>query len=262
MKADALATLQQQFQDFLLQASPDGSAIRAAVASQPQLPAEDRLAIYYNAYRIRLREALDDAFEKTGLYLGDDLFAQVCDAFVASHPSTVRNLRWYGQQFPAFLEQELEQHPQVAELAAFEWALGLAFDAEDATVLCADDLRHLAPEDWADITFTAHPSVQMLDMHYNAVAIWQALDQDAAPPDPVHSAAARHWLVWRKVLQPQFRSMDGVEAGALRGLAQGRSFAEVCEASADEGETGNATAQLAACLRTWLNEAVLTGFRA
>jgi hypothetical protein len=258
MKPGALATLQQQFQDYLLQASPDGGAIGAAIASQPQLPAADRLAIYYKAYRIRLREALDDAFAKTGLYLGDELFAEVCEGFVASHPSTVRNLRWYGRQFSAFLAQELEQHPQVAELAAFEWALGMAFDAEDAPVLCADDLRHLAPEDWAGITFTVHPSVQMLDMNCNAVAIWQALDKDDAPPDPVHGAG--HWLVWRNELRPQFRSMNDVECRALRGLQLGSSFAEVCAAAAAAGANSNPAAQLAACLRTWLDDAVLSGF--
>ena len=190
-----LAALQQQFQDFLLQAAPGGSTLGAAIATQAILPAEDRLAIYYNAYRIRLREALDEAFPKTGAYLGDDLFLQMCEAFVAAHPSTVRNLRWYGAQFPPFLAGELGQHPQVAELAAFEWALGLAFDADDAPVLGADDVRQLAPEAWADLSFALHPSAHMLDLHSNAVAIWQALDRDAEPPDPAHSASAHHWLV-------------------------------------------------------------------
>ena len=254
MNNSALAALQRQFQDFLLQAAPDGSAIAAAIASQPQLPVDERLAIYYNAYRIRLREALDEAFTKTGLYLGDDLFAEVCDAFVAAHPSTVRNLRWYGQQFPAFLARELEQHPQVAELAAFEWALGLAFDADDATPLCAGDVRHLAADEWADVSFTLHPSVQLLDLHYNAVPIWRALDQDSAPPDPAYSAGGHHWLVWRRELQPQFRSLDDAEARALRDLQLGRSFAEVCAAG------DGAAAPMAVCLRTWLDEAVLAGF--
>ena len=260
MKNSALAELQRQFQDFLLQAEPDGSAIGAAIASQPKLPADERLAIYYNAYRIRLCEALDDAFPKTGLYLGDDLFAQVCSEFVAAHPSTVRNLRWYGQLFPAFLARELDQHPEVAELAAFEWALGLAFDADDAVPLGADDLRHLAPDEWADVTFKLHPSVHLLELHCNAVATWLALDQDTAPPEPAHSDSAQPWLVWRKELQPQFRSMDQAESRALRDLQLGRSFAEVCADGVSESEAGGSAAQMAACLRTWLDEALLAGF--
>jgi hypothetical protein len=254
MSNSPLAELQGQFQDFLLRAAPDASAISAAIASQAKLPVDERLAIYYNAYRIRLREALDDVYTKTGLYLGDDLFAEVCDAFVAAHPSTVRNLRWYGQQFSAFLARELDQHPQVAELAAFEWALGLAFDADDAAPLEAGDVRHLAPDEWADVSFTLHPSVQLLELHYNAVPIWRALDQEDAPPDPESSASGQHWLVWRRQLQPQFRSLDTAEACALRDLQLGRSFAEVC-ASGD-----GAAAPMAVYLRTWLDEAVLAGY--
>jgi hypothetical protein len=253
MNNSALAELQRQFQAFLLQSSADAVAIAAAISNQPKLPVDERLAIYYNAYRIRLREALDDAFTNTGLYLGDDMFAEMCDAFVAAHPSTMRNLRWYGQQFPAFLARQLDQHPQVAELAAFEWALGLAFDADDAAPLGASDVRHLTPDEWADVRFTLHPSVQLLELHCNAVPIWRALDQDSTPPDPECAASTCHWLVWRRQLQPQFRSLDDAEARALRELQQGRCFAEVC---AD----GIAAEPMAVYLRTWLDEAVLAGF--
>ena len=35
------------------------------------------------------------------------------------------------------------QHPIAAEMAAFEWALSLAFDAEDASILSLQDLAEI-----------------------------------------------------------------------------------------------------------------------
>ncbi|UUZ56912.1 hypothetical protein LP419_19385 [Massilia sp. H-1] len=92
------------------------------------------------------------------------------------------NLRWFGGGFPAFLAQELADYPWVAELAGFEWTLGLAFDAPDAPEARLDALRALAPEAWADLRFALHPSVHLLPMFHNSVALWQALGEERAPP--------------------------------------------------------------------------------
>lgn len=260
MKPIALPVLQSQFQDFLLDPERDETAIGPAIANQSGLPVSERLAIYYNAYRIRLREALDDSYPKTGVYLGDDLFAQMAAGYIDAYPSQLPNLRWFGQHYPVFLATALDAHPQLADLAAFEWALGLAFDAADAPVLCADDMRHLAPQAWAGVGFTLHPSAQMLELHSNAVAIWLALDKDEEPPEPEHTAEVQHWLVWRRDYQPQFRSLSAFEAQALRDVRQGLSFAAVCAAAGERGDGDDAAVKMADCLRSWLNEALLTRY--
>ena len=54
-----LRELQQEFQRDLL---GDESAIRAAIVDAPPLPADARLGIYRNAYRVRLIEALDETY--------------------------------------------------------------------------------------------------------------------------------------------------------------------------------------------------------
>ncbi|MES2352925.1 MAG: DNA-binding domain-containing protein [Pseudomonadota bacterium] len=266
MKPNSLNYLQQHFQDYLFSPAqddgePSTSVIHAAISDRFGLPANERLAIYYNAYRIRLRQALEEVFSKTYSYLGDDLFAQMCDGYVQTQPSAFQNLRWYGHQFSGFLAKNLEDHPIVAELAAFEWALSLAFDADDATILCANDVRHLAPEQWESIGFTLHPSVQILSQHCNTTAIWLALDKEQTPPDAINSESASHWLVWRKQLQPQFRSINGFETSALQGLQQGRCFSAVCEAAIESAGEQDITVQMAGWLQTWLNDAVIMEYK-
>lgn len=245
-------TLQHAFQDYVLGPDVATPALLAAVRVQgPAAPAA-RLAIYHRAYRARMHEALGEAYERTWTYVGDELFAQMAGAYLDAHPSTFANLRCFGAEFSAFLARELAEHPYVAELAAFEWTLGLAFDAPDAAEAHIDMLRHLAPQDWAALRLDLHPSVILLPMRYNSVALWQALGDQREPPAP--QVTDQTWLVWRRALQPHFRSLDRFEEDALAAVARGATFGEICAAAADDAY---AVPRIAACLRDWLASGML-----
>jgi len=257
---NTFAAIQHAFQDYLLAdlTTPEGAeltaAISASVRAQQGLSAADRLAIYHRAYRARLREALATAFDKTWSYLGDELFAELADGYIAAHPSKTSNLRWYGAGFPAHLAETLPDHPVVAELARFEWTLGLAFDAEDRAPLSAAALQDVAPETWEELRFVQHPSVQQLPLAWNAPALWRALEDGHEPPEAQESERIGHWLVWRHAGQPHFRSLPQQEAQALQSIAWGASFGEVCEQTGEDNMLA-----LAGYLQTWLSQEVLAG---
>ncbi|PHV09366.1 DUF2063 domain-containing protein [Janthinobacterium sp. BJB412] len=227
-------------------------AIANAVRGQFGLDAMARLAIYRHAYRARLREALGAAYDKTWGYLGDDLFAELANGYLQAHPSSLRNLRWYGAEFAAHLARELPEHPCVAELARLEWALGLAFDAADTPAVVAADVAGLAPQQWDDVVFQLHPSVRLLTLEWNTVALWQALGSGEEPPEAA-ARAPQDWLVWRHAEQPHFRSLDAGEALALRGIGRGERFGAVCAAAG-----AARLAALAGQLQTWLAQQVLS----
>jgi hypothetical protein len=252
-----LQTVQSNFQDYVLGASKEQPAIAALINNNFGLPADDRLAIYYDAYRIRLAEALSEAFGKTHAYVGDETFDALCRGYIDQYPSRYRNLRWFGDEFPAFVAQSLPEYPVVAELASFEWALGLAFDATDAPILSGDGLQQLGESDWERIGFTLSPSLQLLALHWNAPGIWLALEKEESPPDAVSSEEACTWVIWRKDLQAHFRSLDPYETLALRGLAQGHSFSSVCAQAAELSEH-DITPQIAGWLHSWMTESVLS----
>ena len=256
----SLARIQGQFQQYVLAGDRDQPAIADLIDQSHGLAARDRLAIYYDAYRIRLKEALAEAFDKTYSYVGDELFADLCSGYIDTHPSHFRNLRWFGDRFSVFVAESLPEHPVVAELAALEWALGLAFDAADAPVLEMAALQQLDASAWEDIGFVLHPSVQLLPLHWNAPALWLALGKEEAPPEAVEADEPLTWLVWRKELQPHFRSLDRFEAGALRGLAAGRSFAEVCGEAAELAGSEDITGRIAGWLSAWICESMLTAY--
>ncbi len=260
MKGMPLQRLQADFQDYVLGTQREHAPLAALIADQFGLPVQGRLAIYYDAYRLRLSEALSEAFCKTHAYVGDDWFDELGAAYIDRHPSRYRNLRWFGGEFSAFVAQRLPEHPIVAELAAFEWGLGMAFDAADAPVLKAEQVQALSADDWEDVGFEMQPAQQLLALHWNAPAIWLALENGLTPPDAVGNESACTWLVWRKDLQPHFRSLDPLEALALQGLARGQSFSTVCAELADlSGE--DITPRVATWLHSWLGEAVLSDIR-
>ncbi len=264
----ALAPLQQAFQQFVL-GQQDEAAILPQIATRPGLSCTERLAIYSNAYRIRLRDALSEAFDKTHRYLGDELFYAAAAGYVEHNPSQWSNLRWYGASFPVFLQQYLPEHPVVAELAAFEWALSLAFDAEDQAILPLSALAQVQEDEWESIGFVCHASVRFLPLHSNCVAIWLALadatedagetEESPAPPEPSWQESAQPWLIWRKNLQAHFRSLSQPEYLALLGLQAGQGFAEVCAMVAENAP--ESAAQIGQWLQTWLSEEVLHDFK-
>jgi hypothetical protein len=250
---NGLQRIQCGFQDYLLGDGLVAPDFGAVIRRQGALNAQDRLAIYHNAYRVRMREALNEAYERTWTYTGDALFGELADTYLAGHSSTFSNLRWFGDRFADVVRRQLPGHQFVAELAAFEWALGLAFDAPDATVAGADAFSALAPAAWADLVLTLHPSAQLLRMEFNSVAIWQALGTGEAPPEPAALPCARVWLVWRKDQQSHFRSLDRFEADALAALADGCTFGEMCAMA----EGPDVALRMAGCLQGWMSQGLL-----
>jgi len=61
--AAATQAIQDKFQQYVLGTDAVQPAILADIREQFGLPATERLAIYYNAYRIRIRDALAEARE-------------------------------------------------------------------------------------------------------------------------------------------------------------------------------------------------------
>ncbi len=252
--AAALLPLLARFQQHMLGAA-DATDLIAGTPARRALG----LAIYANAYRQRLVEALADAYAKTRLRLGETAFDNAALAYIAAHPPTTRSLRWYGGGFAAHLQEALPQSLDVAELAQLDWALRNAFDGPDSAALAAADLADVPPEAWASLQLRLVPTAELLRFEHNTVAIWQALDDDdGATPPPTRGSEPVTWLVWRKGLQPHFRSLHPVEAALLQAMQTGTTFAQACEQAQSAGEADDVN-RIGACLRQWFDDGLLSG---
>ena len=250
-----LAQLQSDFQAYLMD-DVKGAAFKTQIVNDKKVGVKKRLGIYYDGYRLRIIEALTNVYPILKALLGDEMFDRTTRSYIDQYPSTYRNMRWVGDQMQIHIQKILPQHPVAAELAAFEWALSLAFDAEDAPNLTLQDLAAIPPEEWADLKFAFHPSLHMLQLHWNVLPIWGALNSEEMPPKSVKTNVA--CLIWRMDLNSHYRSLNVAEHAALQSAIAGASFGALCEQLQENASEEEATMQAAQYLSGWLNDGLIT----
>jgi hypothetical protein len=251
----ALAELQRDLQRHVLSGD---AAIAAGVKATPTVPAATRLAVYSNAYRIRLAEALAANMPRLKELLGDEQFGAIAGAYVDAHPSRFASIRWFGDRLAEVLERSQPSQPWLAELARWEWALAASFDAADASAVGVECLATVAPGDWAGLRLQFHPSVQYLELATNAQALFKTLSAEQPPPQPAILASPQPWLLWRQDLKTQYRSLAPDETAALQVMRAGGTFGAMCEALCEWHDAGEVPLVAAGMLKRWIVEELLT----
>jgi hypothetical protein len=253
-----LRELQRGMQRHLL---GEDNAITEAIVDAPPLPALERLAIYKNAYRIRLIDALHETYPVLHGLLGDEAWVALGESFVAAHSSPYRSIRWYGRELANFMSytSPFDGSPILSEVATLEWTLSEVFDAEDAAPIPRTALGTVPPEAWGGLKFIFHPSLRRLEFLWNSAAVWKAMSADETPPQPQQADLPAPWLLWRHDLQNYFRSMDPAEAAALDAALRGRTFGEMCEDLAALIAEEQVPAAAASYLGAWADSGIIIG---
>ena len=230
-----------------------------AVLATPQASAARRLSIYADGYRSRLVEALGTDYPALRELLGEDDFNKLMLEFIAARPSRFANLRWYGGELAQYLARapRWRRRPLLAELAAFEWALGLAFDAADAPLLGAEEVARIPAQDWPDMRFRLHPSARRLDLRSNAPRMWQWAQGRGRKPKAVLLREPIAWLLWRRGQTPFYRALAEDQAWALAAIGRGRSFGAVCSGLRRFAGDAGAAQRGAQLLRNWISEELI-----
>ncbi len=284
----ALTDLQSDFQAYLLQG---GNRMLARVTGTPKVSAETRLSIYYDAYRLRLLEALDSNYPVLHAWLGDAEFEKLGLAYLQTNPSTHFSIRYFGHRLPEYLVgKEYRDRPYLAEMAAFEWAISEAFDSADGPITQIEDMGAVPPEAWPGMRLQLHASVQRLDLKWNVPAIWKAIRQNLEAerisdacrsetsntpsmhkenqdgpaaithvPPPEASDHPQAWLVWRQDLKNYFRSLSVDEAWALDAARAGETFAAVCEGLCEWIDAQNVALHAAGLMKQWITDGIVSG---
>lgn len=221
-----------------------------ALVSGGALDAAERVHIYAEMYRLRTRDALREDFPHTAELLGDDWDATVdayVDRFHSEHPSLHR----LGRSFVAFLGER----NGLGDLAALEWARSEAFVELDSPVATQASIAELGPEKLPAARIALSKSVRLLELTYDADAVWRALDKQKKRP--AFKKKALKLVVWRKGDAVFHVAVEADELEALRRAQSGATVAEVLEAFA--GREDPAKAAFTA-LASWLNEEMISRF--
>ncbi len=227
-----LYRIQQVFQDYLTDQDFNSTCrMEDITVDTTQISAEKRLKIYYDAYRLRLLEILENDFPKLQTLLGDEAFDSLGCLYITTHPSQHFSARYFGQKFAQFLrERDISVNkPYLAEMAAFEWSLGNTLDAENATTVTIADLKLIPADQWGGLKLRFHPSLQTCIFEWDTPQCWKAIENNESPRLPQKQKEPVTWIFWRQVLQSQFRSLTNPQALMLKRFQEDQYFGDICE---------------------------------
>ena len=288
-----LPDLQTRFHRFVV-AGDD--TFRHDIVDDGRVDVDVRLAVYYDGYRLRLIEALETDFVALKAFLSEERFADrteatacaslhsgprlhpgvearvavqgwaggdfddMARAYIDAHTSDHFSLRHFGRHLADFLSRNepWKDEPLLADIAAFEWAMTHAFDAEDTPLATVADMAAVSPDNWPGLIFTLHPSVQRIDIRGNAPALWNAADRKETLPVPEQSPHPIGWVIWRQELKLYFRSLSVDQAWMLDALRDGRSFADICEGLTEWIDAQHVALHAAGLLKQWLEDGMIS----
>jgi hypothetical protein len=232
----------------------DRGALEQLVRRSSRLTAEERLAIYANAYYARLIECLRDGFPVLVQVLGAEVFDSFAFDYLQRHPSRSYTLDRLADSFPRFLEETRpdgpatpgQAHDRPAEggesrpptwpdflidLATLELAIAKVFDgpgAEGEPLLAPAELLALGTgAGFAAVRLVPVPCLRLLRFRYPVNAFYTAVRARPAPdlafPEPAGEQVAisrTEFVVRRYDLSPfEFGLLSALLSGATVGQA-------------------------------------------
>lgn len=249
-----LRDLQLRFQDYLTGVSED---IEQDIVSTDDALAQHRLGTYYNAYRIRLIDCLAVDYSALENYLGRPAFENLTLDYLKLYPSTHPSVRWFGAKLPEYIEQyyQGEDAEFLQELASYEWAQTLVFDAADSPVLFQlEDMAQVPAAAWAGIRFEFIPALRWLDLLWNVAVIENAVDKGDIMPEKQRAEHPLRWLMWRYQMKTHWRSLEVHEAWALESAVKGANFADICEGLLEWIDEQQVAITAAGFLKQWVSD--------
>lgn len=227
-------------------ASPE--EVEACFLPSPELSAAERAQIYADMYVWRQVDALREDFGKLAALLGDDRFYALCEAYVRAHPSEHPDLGQLGRHFASFVRAHFKDRPELADLAALEWARALVFFEAPSNAIARDALA-IDPEKFASARMRFVPALRLLKLEHDVVGLWRRLEDGLEPEIPNDAPVAV--AVWRPTFEVFHTALAMDEAIAVERAMAGAPLADVC--AAFEGREEPAQAAFAA-LASWLDE--------
>lgn len=188
--------------------------------------APKRFAVYRNNVTVSLTDALATGFPAIQRIVGKEFFSALARGFVRAHPPTTPVLMFYGEAFPAFLEnfEPVVHLPYLADIARLEQARRVAFHAADAAPLAPDFLSTIAPEKLGDTRFRFHPSAEIITSNFPLLSIWEWNSIDNEVQKPAIPETGESVLVARPEMDVEVRRLPPGGAAFLQALHNGETF--------------------------------------
>ena len=239
-----MSVSQKKFHTALLDANqpvPDG------LLDAEAQPAGRRFGVYRNNVAVSLTEAMQQAFPVITKLLGLQNMQGLAGIFLRQHPPSSPLIMFYGEEFPAFLEEmeQLSHLGYLPDVARLELALRLSYHAADSKAIEPEALV-IPAEDLMQARLTLAPAVQILRSGWPIHSIWRFNTRDNAPKP---QAGAQSVLITRPEYDPEPHLLPAGGADWIGSIQDGQSIGDAFEAIQAERPEFNLETTLALLLQ-------------
>lgn len=255
--------------------APDGRPMNQFVADfikpNSRLSSLERLEIYNRQYWFRVLDSLYDDYPGLRAILGRRTFGRLSVAYLTRYPSNSFTLRNLGSRLEKFLLEEPQWAGRRANLALdmakFEWARIVAFDAERRPPLTIDDLLGQDP---GRLRLGLQPYLSILHLGYPLDDFVLAVKkQEAAEESTNHAmtgARRRARTTKPRVPRPSetflavhrlnnlvyFKRLTSDQYHVLAALDAGETLESACARPSFADDSESAARQLQGWFRSWM----------
>ncbi|MCM2314028.1 MAG: DNA-binding domain-containing protein [Thermoanaerobaculia bacterium] len=229
----------ERVQRWMLEVVTQPGSVRDALASPPArreiererlpelilpsrtLSSEQRLGVYHDMYMLRMVEALEFDYPGVAKLLGHARFHRLVEGYVGAFPSRSYTLNRLGDHLPEYIASHgaMPRRALLADLARFELAITLAFDAARSATLSPEAILSVPAEAWAEARFRTIDALQLLRVDYPVDDYLQSIKDGGTRP-PLRKAT-RWILVFRSELSVRRVALSKREWTMLEALHEG-----------------------------------------
>ncbi|MEL6541606.1 MAG: DNA-binding domain-containing protein [Pseudomonadota bacterium] len=228
------------------------------------------LSVYRGNYRNALMAALEETFERTGRYLGEEPFRTARINHAIANPPSHWTIDAVGAGFDDTCAKLFPNNAEVEELAWLEWAMLDLVGAPDETPVTPQDFAAASAgfgdAEWLGLGLTFQSRATSRLVTHDLTALWKSLSDPEAVRDLRGYEAEQGCLVWREGERPTFLMVEADSARAFDAVQKGARYGDLIELlagqDADEAAIGDAAQRAGAMLGLWLQEGIVTGFSA
>lgn len=199
--------------------------VTTMVTDRPPVPLHTRLAVYSDAYFLRLSGCLGQDFAAVRRVLGEIPFQQLAADYLRSRPSRSPFINDIGSDFSSFLQSHSFSRPlpYLSELAALEWNI---LRSLFATRLPSEPFENLGPE----ARLRLDPTVHVMETRWPVDRLWR---NRGNPPQEgarrLRRPSVRRLLIHRDDTWVKLRLLKPPEFLVLSRIQEGRPLGEALE---------------------------------
>lgn len=218
-RAPSLRALQRLFAEAVT-LERDVDAMQSLIESKPGgATAAERLAVYSDAWFIRLEESLGDDFSVLRERLGHEVWTETLRGYLRAFPSRSFTLAKAGNHLPGYLKETGFSAWKV-ELAQLELDLYRSQIATDSIPFAVAELQSISEDDAEDLRLALQPSVFLHEFTYNVLGLLH----DAKP-----MIAPSRVVVYREAWMSHTEEVETEEFEFLAMLASGALLGELAD---------------------------------